>query len=338
MTAGETEAMSAAVLGGTLRYCAPLLLASSGELVSERSGVVNIGIEGMMLAGAFGGALSAGLLVGWGYGGVEWGWLAWICWMVAGAFGAGMGLLFAGLVVGLGRDQIVAGLALNLLAIGGTSSLHFVIEQRRSGGVSDLSLGGLGFGPMVAGSDAGSVLGSLGLQPGALVWAMLSLPLCWLWLERTRPGLRLRAAGDHPGAVDTAGLRVGRIRTGACVFGGWMAGLAGGYLSLALTRSFSDNMTAGTGFVALALVIFGRWQAGWIMLAGLFFGFLSAMRPALQGSESLREALRPVLGEIRIDTTYPLVEAVPYVLTLLTLAGLAGRSRAPAGLGRPYHR
>ncbi len=279
----------------------PLLLAATGELIAERSGLINIGIEGTMLAGAFAGAAAA-----WWSGSAFCGAAA------ATAVGAAIGLIFALWTVAGRRDQIVTGLGVNLLAAGLTG----VAVQRIT---AHCAAAGTAFTPP-------------GLWEAApfdvvMVAAILLTVLVHIALYHTRAGLTLRAVGENPAAADAAGIRVGMVRTMAATAGCAMVGLAGAYLSLGLTRTFQEQMTGGRGFLALALVIVGRWTPVGVFAAALLFGLLN----------SLQEVLQPALGT-HVYLLYPALLAMPYVLTLVVLAGWAGRTRPPASLGAPYDR
>lgn len=284
-----------------LQGATPLLLAAGGELLAERAGLVNIGIEGVMLCGAL-----AAAAAGWASGSV-------LVALAAGlATGALVGLLFAVWTVWAARDQIVTGLAINLIALGATS----VMAERYEAAAA--ARGAAFVAPRLA----------TGGFADPLLWTSLLLMVALsLLLRYTRPGLTLRAVGENPEAAESSGIRVGVVRTLAAVIGAALAGLAGAYLVCGMGDRFQDNLTAGRGFVALALVIFGRWSPGRIAAAALFFGMLDALQVTLQ----------PRLGT-RVHTLYPLLLALPYVLTLAVLARSTRRIRPPAALGVPYAR
>jgi len=296
-----------ALAAAMLRFATPLLFAALGGLLSERSGVVNIGLEGMMLMGAFFAAWAAARSGSWVVG------LA-----VGMVAGGALALVHAFFSVTLRADQIVSGFALNLLALGLTGYLYVDVfgeegtpELPR---VPALSL------PLEWIPFFGEVLSNLNL----LVWLGLGTALAvWVVVFRTPLGLRLRSVGENPRAADTAGLSVTRIRYGAVVASGMLAAVGGAYLSIAFVGSFTQNMTAGRGFLALAALIFGRWLPGGALLACLLFGFASALAQRL-----------PVFSE----STATLFQALPYVVTLIAVAGFVGRAIAPAALGRPYER
>jgi simple sugar transport system permease protein len=294
-----------ALLASTLRYATPLTLAALGGLFSERSGVINIALEGMMLIGAFFGAYGADKTGSWILGIV----IA----IVAGAVFAALHALFA---VTLRADQIVSGTALNLLAVGITGYLYVDIYGTQGTpdnlpGVPDVNL------PIKSIPLIGDVFGQLNL----MIWLTLALVLVtWVVVFRTSVGLRLRSVGENPLAAETAGLSVVRTRYLAVMTSGGLAAMGGAFLSIGFVHSFSQNMTAGRGFIALAALIFGRWRPGTALAATLLFGFGSALAQRL-----------PVFS----PSGAVLFQALPYVLTLIAVTGVIGRSTPPAALGRP---
>jgi simple sugar transport system permease protein len=299
-----------ALIAATLRAATPLTFAALGGIVSERSGVVNIGLEGMLLMGAFFGFLGADKLGGW-----EWGIL---CGVVAGA---SLALVHAFISIHLRADQIVSGFAVNFLALGITG--YFFIEiytdQGTPGDISDIPTLSI---PWVR--DLGFVGPAIG-EMHVLIWvALLFVVLAHVLLFRTPAGLRLRSVGEHPKAADTLGISVYAVRYAAVVISGALAGLGGVYLSNGITHSFNENLSAGRGFIALAAVIFGRWRPFGALVACLLFGFTEALALRLPGA----------YGEDAAWTT--LFRALPYVVTLVVVAGVVGRSIPPAAVGRPY--
>jgi simple sugar transport system permease protein len=261
----------------------------------------------MLLIGAFFGVWAAAASGSWPVG-----------LLAAMAAGAGLALIHAVFSIHLRADQIVVGTAINLLALGATGYLyryHYGDEGTPPDlpRVPEVEIPGVASVPFV-----GDVLGRLNL----LVWVGLALVvLVWILLFRTPTGLRLRAVGEHPRAADTVGIRVYLVRYAAVVSSGVLAALGGAYLSLGFVGSFSENMTAGRGFIALAAVIFGKWNPIGAFGACLLFGFSSGLAQRLQGEA---------------DVSANLLSTLPYVLTLVALVGLIGRSRAPAAVGRPY--
>lgn len=236
--------------------------------------------------------------------------------------------LFAALTVGLGADQVVVGTAVNILALG-LSGVFFRAQPRLNGATAaafaPLPLPFLHPTPGAAEGLPAQLLSALGEQ-NPLGWAAWALvPLVWLPLFRTRWGLRLRAVGEYPQAADAAGVRVCRVRTGATLAGGALAGLAGAYLSLGYTVGFGENMTAGRGFIALAVVILGRWNPFGVAAAALLFGLASAVQFQFQATST--------------GFPYQFFLALPYLLTLLALLGRSRlRSAPPAALGEAYQR
>jgi ABC-type uncharacterized transport system permease subunit len=298
-----------ALLAATLRYATPLIFAALGGLFSERSGVVNIALEGMMLMGAFFAIWGADLTNSW-VGGL----------VIAVLAGGVLALIHAVFAITLRADQIVSGTALNFLALGLTGYM-FVDIYGTNGtpenlpAVPDITLPGIKDIPFV-----GDVIGQMNLME----WlGLLAVVGTWLVVFRTTAGLRLRSAGENPRAAETAGLSPARIRYMAVVGSGMLAALGGAYLSIGFVHSFANNMTAGRGFIALAALIFGRWRPLGALMATLLFGFGSALAQRL-----------PVFS----PSAATLFQALPYVLTLIAVAGVIGRSVAPAALGRPLEK
>jgi ABC-type uncharacterized transport system permease subunit len=297
-----------ALTAAMLRYAAPLTFAAIGGLVSERSGVVNIALEGMMLMGAFFAAYGADKTGSW-VGGILIGVLA----------GMALAALHAIFAVSLRSDQIVVGTGLNFLALGLTGYMY--VDTYGAEGTPDnlpavpevnLPTESLGF--------IGDAISQLNL----LVWgSLLAVVLVWVVVFRTRVGLRLRAVGENPRAAETVGIGVYRTRYAAVITSGALAALGGAFLSIGFVHSFSQNMTAGRGFIALAALIFGRWRPGGLLAATLLFGFSSALAQRLP-------EFSPSLAT--------LFQALPYVLTLIAVAGVVGRSTPPAADGVPYQR
>jgi simple sugar transport system permease protein len=296
-----------ALFAAALRFATPLLFAALGGIMSERSGVINIGLEGMMLMGAFFGIFGADVFDSW-YLGVLLGMLA----------GGALGLLHAVFSIALRADQVVSGVGINFLAAGITG-YYFIAHYGDEGtpgsvpSVPDVSL------PVI--KDMGFFGEAIG-EANLLTWvALLLVPLMALYLYRTPAGLRLRSVGEKPRAADSVGIRVLRTRYLAVITSGCLAGLGGVYLSVGLVHSFNQGMTAGRGFIALAVVIFGAWRPYGALAGAILFGFSSAVAQRLPAfSESLAV----------------LFQALPYVLVLIVVAGLIGRSRPPASIGVPY--
>jgi simple sugar transport system permease protein len=297
-----------AFLEAAVRLAAPLALAALGETVTERSGVINIGLEGSMIAGALGAALGA-LWLGSAVGGI--------------VVGAGAGLVvaavFAVFAVGLGTDQIITGTAITMGGLGFTGAIY----QARFGATGTaLSLPTLAAWPVPVLDRIPLVGGALFDQAPTVYLAYVLAPILWVFLFRTGWGLELRAVGEEPSAAEAAGVRVRWTRFWATLFGGALGGVAGAHLALAHAGTFAENMSAGRGFIAIAVVVLGRWNPLWVLAAALFFGGASALQFLLQA-----------LG---FDVAYQLFLALPYLLTLAALAGWVGRARAPAALAMPW--
>ena len=301
--------LATALLASTITMAVPLLLAALGELIAERAGVLNIGLEGMVLAGAF-----AALVVALPSGSTA---LGFAC---AVAVGAALGLLLALFVAHWNANQVVAGTALNLLAAGLTG-----VAYRAVFGVTGaaLTIAGAPALPIPLLADL-PVIGPLFNQTllGYLAFALVP-GVAW-GLARTLPGLRLRMVGENPYAAETQGVAVRRTRVLALVACGVLAAAGGAFLSLAYANTFVEGMSAGRGFIALAIVIVGRRHPLGVLLAALFFGFATALQFHFQA-----------LG---LDVPFQFFLMLPYVLTLLVLAGAVGRPTAPAALGQPYIR
>jgi ABC-type uncharacterized transport system permease subunit len=298
-----------ALLAAMLRFATPLLFAALGGLFSERSGVINIGLEGMMLMGAF-----------WGlWGAVVTG--SWVIGLLIGMVsGVALAMIHALFSVTLRADQIVSGFSMNFLALGITG-FFFVSIYGTEGTpdniprAPDVTVPGLEAIPFI-----GDVLGSMSI----LIWlGLLTVLLTWLVVFRTPIGLRLRSVGENPLAAQTAGVSPVRVRYAAVGISGMLAAIGGAYLSIGFVGSFGENMTAGRGFIALAVLICGRWLPSGALIFAALFGFFSALAQRL-----------PVFSE----SAATLFQALPYVVTLIAVAGVVGRSIPPAAIGRPLDR
>jgi simple sugar transport system permease protein len=303
------------VLALGVPFSVALLLAALGEMFNQRAGVFNLGCEGIMAMGAFLAFLAPHLLAGGDY--AAWGNLAGL----ALAMGAGvlLGLLFGLVTVSFGAPQGIAGIGLQMLGWGtaGTLFRHFIGGVSGVEGIASWPVPGLSRLPWV-----GDIL--FNHTPLAYL-AFLLVPAAWWLLHRTPWGLRVRAVGTHPRAADTMGISVVRVRYQALMLGGAMAGLGGGYLSLCQAKMFADDLVAGRGFIAVALVYFGRWTPWGILGGALLFSLAQALQLAMQ------------VGGIQFP--YEFAVMLPYALVILVLA-LARRSRmlGPAALGKPYDR
>jgi ABC-type uncharacterized transport system permease subunit len=292
-------------LASAVRVSTPLLLAALGETVAERGGVINLGIEGAMLAGALGGALGASV------GGL---WLGTAAAVLAGMAMAG---LFAAVAIGMRVDQIITGTAITLGSVGLTGVVYreaFGIEG------AGLSLPTFPVLPLPVLSNLPVVGEALFQQPAPTYLAWLLVPLTWWVLFRTHWGLALRATGESREAARAAGVRTRGIQVVATLIGGALAGLAGGTLVLAQVGTFTEKMTAGRGYIAIAIVVLGRWQPVWVLGAALLFGGATALQFLFQA--------------MGLAVPYQVFLMLPYALALLALAGGMGRSRAPGELGK----
>ncbi|HWD70292.1 MAG TPA: ABC transporter permease [Solirubrobacteraceae bacterium] len=296
-----------AVIASGLTFTTPLIFAALGGIISERSGVVNIGLEGMMLTGCYFGIFGADICSSWILGA-----------LIGIASGAVMGFLHAYFSLHLRANQVVSGTAINLLAVGLTGFL-FVSHYGDNGSPGTL--------PQVPninipGIDHTAFFGSAIGNASVLTWVgLLLVPVVWWFLFRTRAGLRLRAIGEQPRAASTVGLKVIATRYAAVTASGAFAALGGVYLADGFDGSFNFDMTDGRGFIALAAVIFGKWNPFGALAATLLFGLSTALAYRL-----------PTFSQ----TLGTLFLALPYVLTLVAVAGLIGRSRPPAASGIPY--
>jgi general nucleoside transport system permease protein len=295
----------AGFLASAVRVATPLLLAALGEAVTERGGVINLGIEGAMLSGALGAALGATA------GGP---WAGTVAAIAAGLAVAGV---FAAITVIAGADQIIAGTAITLAAVGLTGTVYRHVYGPAGVG---LTLPTFPAAPL-PGLARLPLLGPALFAQSVLTYAgYLVVPLLWWLLFRTRWGLRLRAAGESAENARAAGVHVARIRFMGVLIGGALAGLAGGSLVLAQVGTFAEQMTAGRGFIAIAIVVLGGWNPIRISGAALFFG--AAM------------ALQFLFQSFVIGVPYQFFLMLPYLLTLVVLAGAWGRTQAPADLGK----
>ncbi|HEX3529566.1 MAG TPA: ABC transporter permease [Thermoanaerobaculia bacterium] len=281
-----------ALLFSTIRLATPLLLASLGGLWSERSGVINIALEGLLLAGAFTAAVVTHFLHN-----------PWLGLTAAILAGMATALVHAFVCITCKADQVVSGMAINILFLG--------LPALLSGAFFDST----GATPQIP-------KGQL-LPIAPIVMAFALVPITWYVLNRTRFGLRLRAVGENPEAADTAGIRVEAVRYAGVILSGALAAIGGAYLSIGQSSLFTRNMSAGRGFIALAALIFGKWRPVQTMLACLLFGLAEAVTIQMQG-------VTPIPVEF--------IQMIPYVLTIVVLAGFIGLSRPPRALGLPYEK
>ncbi len=305
----EEVVVWSALLAAMLRYATPLTFAAIGGMFSERSGVVNIGLEGMMLMGAFFGIWGADKTNSW-VSGI----------LIAMAAGGLTALIHAFVSITLRADQIVSGTAINFLALGVTG--YFFVEIYGDEGTPpedklpaipdvNLHLGSNFFGDWFG-------------DQNLMIWlSILAVVLSWVVMFKTPVGLRIRSVGEHPRAADTVGISVYLVRYAAVTLSGILAAMGGAYLSIGFNHSFSENMTAGRGFIALAALIFGRWRPFGALAGCLLFGFASALSDRLPTYSQSAAILFNIL---------------PYAITLIAVAGVIGRSIPPAAIGRPYRK
>jgi|SRR5581483_1083162 simple sugar transport system permease protein len=301
--------LSTEFLNTGLRVAAPYVAASVGEIVSERAGIVNIGLEGLMLTGAFVGTLGSY------YSGNMWfGVLAAV--VVTGLIAAGQAFL----MITLAADQVVSGIGLNLGALGLTTFLSRTIFGQQPPQISYFAQPW----PIPVLSDI-PVIGPIFFNHLPIVYvAYILVPLVYLLLFRTRWGLSARATGEQPRAADSVGIPVNRVRYTATILCGLMAGLAGTYFTLGNLGTFTENITAGNGFIALAVVIAAKWYPGRALAMSLLFGIARALVVWV-----------PSMG---IEVPYTLLNTLPYLATLIVYMGVAGRTHVPAALGVPYQK
>ncbi len=291
------------ILGITLMYSAPLVFAAMGGVISEKAGVINIGIEGMMTFGAFTGAATGYYLDN-----------PWIGFLCAALAGGAISILHAVACVNFHANQTISGVALNLIGTGASLYLARILFD---GATQTLPLKKK-LPKLVSNAD-----GTISLDSTAAI-AFILVVLLWLYLYRTKGGLRLMAAGEHPEAVDSLGISVEKIRFCAVIASGILAGAGGAAMSLAVVSSFSQTVISGHGYIALAAVIFGRWNPASVALACLLFGF--------------SQSLVVFLGNGTITIPSQVLAMLPYVVTIIVLIVMHGETRAPKASGVPYEK
>jgi simple sugar transport system permease protein len=306
-TAHLDQVFTASLIASMLVFATPLTFAAIGGMFSERSGVVNIGLEGMMLMGAFWGIWGADKTGSWVWGVA-----------IAMASGGLLALVHAFFAIHLRADQIVGGVAVNFLALGITG--YFFVQlyhgQNVPTGVSQIPDVNL-----TKDSNHSFFAESFG-HLNLMIWAAIALvPLSYIVMFKTPIGLRIRACGEHPRAADTVGINVYLVRYGSVVLSGILAAMGGAYLTVGYLNTYNENVTAGRGFIALAALIFGNWRPFGAFGAALLFGFSTAL------------AFRLPVYSANAATLF---QALPYVLTLIAEAGVIGRTVPPAAVGRPY--
>lgn len=302
MNEGLTIALFAGFILSAVRLATPLIFAALGGLFSERSGVINIALEGLMLTGAFTAAVATYELNN--------PYLGFLCGLVAGALVA---LIYAIAVIKFEADQVVSGFAINILML--------ALPQLLSGAIYDSS----GSTPQI---DKAYLLPDVfGINLASFL-AFALVPICWYALYKTPFGLRLRATGENPAAADAAGVNVIRLRYVAVILSGVLAAAGGAYLSIGQSSLFTRGMSAGRGFIALAALILAKWKPVPVLIACLFFGLTEALTIPLANYKLASGENIPV----------QFIQIIPYVLTIIVLAGFIGLSRAPKALGIPYRK
>lgn len=299
------EILSIALIFSALRLATPLIFAALGGMFSERAGVINIALEGLMLAGAFTAAVAT----------YQWHnpYLGFLAGMIAGGL---LAYIYAVACIKFEADQVVAGMAINFLMIG--------LPALISGAVYDSA----GSTPQIDKAvQFPNYFNNISL---ASIIAFALVPVCWYVLYKTPFGLRIRAAGENPQAADAAGVNVTNLRYTAVIISGLLAAAGGAYLSIGQSSLFTRGMTAGRGFIALAALILAKWRPVPVLIACLFFGFTEAIAIQVQGASWAK-----INGE---DIPVQFIQMIPYVLTIIVLAGFIGLSRAPKALGMPYRK
>lgn len=297
------------LIASTIRLATPLVLAALGGLYSERSGVINIALEGMMLAGAFTAAVVTVFTAN--------PWIGLLAALVAGALVAA---LHGVATINYRADQVVSGTAINILFLGVPALLSGAFFES-TGATPQLPRDQVLPDVTIFDAATSPVLASIFNQKPLVYLAVLAVVCSVFVLKRTRFGLRLRAVGENPEAADTAGVSVVRMRYAGVIISGVLAALGGAYLSIGQNSLFTRNMTAGRGFIALAALIFGKWNPVGALLACILFGFAEALSIRMQGT---------------VNIPNQFIQMIPYVLTMVVLAGLIRRATPPRALGVPY--
>lgn len=297
------------LIASTIRLATPLILAATGGLFSERSGVINIALEGMMLAGAFTAAVVTVFTAN--------PWIGLLAAVVAGVLVAGIHGIAT---INFRADQVVSGTAINILFLGVPALLSGALFAS-TGATPQLPRDQVLPDLLIFDAQSSPMLASIFNQKPLVYFAVLVVALSVYILKRTRFGLRLRAVGENPEAADTAGVSVHGMRYSGVLISGALAALGGAYLSIGQNSLFTRNMTAGRGFIALAALIFGKWDPIGAMLACILFGFAEAISIRMQGT---------------VDIPNQFIQMIPYILTMVFLAGLIRRATPPKSLGIPY--
>ncbi len=290
------------------RTATPILLAGIGLIYMYRAGIVNIGVEGTMLIGAFAGSYGAYIFNN-----------VWMGILVAGIVGGIVGAIFAFLIITIKADQIVTGVAINILAIGLTTTLNRILFGVNTSPPEIPSIGKISLPYLSEIPFIGRLLFN---QLSMVYLALLLVPITYYIFYKTTIGLKIRAVGDHPKAADTAGVNVFKVRYWTTIFGSMLAGIGGAFLSTGILSFFTEDMVAGRGFIALAAVIFGNWNPWGVLGASLLFGFGDAIQIRIQAMGS--------------NIPYQFLIMVPYLLTITALAGLVGKVNPPKASAEPY--
>jgi len=304
------------MLQATLTAATPLTLGAMTGIFCERSGIINIAIEGMMLSGAFAAVAFASI-----FGSL------WMGLLAASLVGGVMAALHAVLSIKYKVDQIISGTVINILAVGATRFLN--IRVLEPAGLSTPGSFGIVRIPVLADIP---IVGPILFENQPTTFIMLILLVVVNYVIFFTPwGLRMRACGEHPRAADTVGIHVNRTRYLSVILGGLIAGIGGAYFSLGVVGTFEDNMTRGQGFVALAAMIFGNWNPIGGFLAALLFGFADALQVKMQ-------IIEPILPFINVPIPPEFLQMAPYILTIIVVAGVVGRVVPPAAEGKPYEK
>jgi simple sugar transport system permease protein len=304
------------MIQATLTAATPLTLGAMCGLLCERSGIINIAIEGMMLFGAFAGVAFAAIFDN-----------LWMGLIAASLMGGAMAGVHAVLSIKYKVDQIISGTVINILAVGATRFLNLRVLE--PAGLSTPGTFDVIRIPVLADIP---IVGPILFENQPTTYIMLILLVAVNYVVFFTPwGLRMRACGEHPRAADTVGVAVNRMRYISVVIGGLIAGVGGAYFSLGQVGTFEDGMTRGQGFVALAAMIFGNWNPFGAFAAALLFGFANALQVKMQ-------ILQPVLPIINVPIPPEFLQMAPYILTIIVVAGVVGRVRPPAQEGKPYEK
>jgi ABC-type uncharacterized transport system permease subunit len=308
-----------------IRLAVPVLLAVLGELITERAGILNLGLEGIMAAGGLAGFMTAYFVEQSTFIGTTGEWSAWIGLLAGALAGMSLGLLMGFLSVTLHADQVISGITLVVLGVGVSDYVYrqaFTTLTARVEGMSTFPIPGLSKIP---------VLGEMLFNHTPPVYlTVLAVVLVWFLLWRTTWGLRIRAMGENPAAAETSGISVSRVRYAALLMGSALVGLGGAVLTVAQLKMYREGITAGRGWIAVALVIFSRWKPGLALVGALLFGLADSIQYRIQALSQVDLGAKTV--------PYEFLLMLPYILTLLALLVRSKRIDQPAALGRPYTR